>query len=71
MEICEYLKVSEATVMNMIFHKKMPAQKKEGIWVSTINDIDKWQITKYSKNKSTKKNVGKSTPKDGPKRKNQ
>jgi len=60
LEICEYMKVSEATAMDMILQQGMPAGKKVGEWVSDTSNIDKWQkIKKGAKIISEKKKSSK------------
>lgn len=42
-EICDHLKLSELTVMDMIFKQNFPAKKnKEGIWVTDTAKVDKF-----------------------------
>lgn len=45
-EISQYLKRSEATTMDFIFHWDFPAKKDpEGVWVADRREVDLWWET--------------------------
>lgn len=47
-EICNYLRRSEATVLNMIRDMDLPARKVLGVWESDTGLIDEWRVKTLS-----------------------
>jgi len=43
-DICNYVSMSEATILNWIRTMDFPAKKLGGIWMSDTELIDRWRI---------------------------
>lgn len=55
-QICNYIELSEATVMHLIQFEKFPAQRgDDAVWKTTSEAIDKWNGSKEAEEKKAAK----------------